>query len=100
MTKTEELRNELLSEENDFKSLGIGKRLIREERMERFEDKWLPKLQAKCNVRHDAQMGRYTFELNGFGVMDFYPKSNKLLIRQLNKWQKPALKWLIDEFYL
>lgn len=100
MTKSEELRNELLSEENDLKALGINNRLIREERSESFEYKWLPKLQAKCNVRHDAQMGRYTFELNGFGVIDFYPKSNKLLIRQLNKWQKPALKWLIAEFNL
>ena len=100
MTNTDKLREQLATEENDLKALGIGKQLIREERNERFEDKWLPKLQAKCNVKHDAQMGRYTFELNGFGVMDFYPKANKLLIRKLNKWKKPALKWLIAEFHL
>jgi hypothetical protein len=100
MTNTDKLREQLATEENDLKALGIGKKLIREERNERFEDKWLPKLQAKCNVKHDVQMGRYTFELNGFGVMDFYPKANKLLIRKLNKWKQPALKWLIAEFHL
>lgn len=100
MTNTDKLREQLATEENDLKALGIGKQLIREERNERFEDKWLPKLQAKCNVKHDDQMGRYTFELNGFGVMDFYPKANKLLIRKLNKWKQPALKWLIAEFNL
>jgi hypothetical protein len=87
-------------EENDLKALGIGKQLIREERNERFEETWLPKLQTKCSVKHDAQMGRYTFELNGFGLIDFYPKANKLLIRKLNKWKQPALKWLIAEFNL
>ena len=100
MKNTEKLREQLATEENDFKALGLGKQLIREERSERFEETWLPKLEAKCNVKHDAQIGRYTFELKGYGVMDFYPKANKLLIRKLNKWKKPALKWLIAEFNL
>jgi hypothetical protein len=100
MTNSDKLREQLATEGNDLKALGIGKQLIREERSERFEETWLPILQAKCNVKHDAQMGRYTFEANGYGVMDFYPKANKLLIRKLNKWKKPALKWLIAELQL
>ena len=100
MKNTEKLREQLATDENDFKALGLGKQLIREERSERFEETWLPKLEAKCNVKHDAQIGRYTFELKGYGAMDFYPKANKLLIRKLNKWKKPALKWLIAEFNL
>lgn len=100
MKNTEKLREQLAEEENDLIALGIGKKLIREERSERFEEAWLNKLQGKCNVKHDTQMGRYTFELGGYGVMDFYPKANKLLIRKLNKWKKPALKWIISEFNL
>ena len=100
MTNINELREKLAAEENDLKALGIGKKLIREERNERFEETWLPKLQAKCNVKHDAQSCRYTFELNGYGVIDFYPKSNLLLIRKLNKWIQPGLRWIITEFKL
>lgn len=94
------LREQLATEENDLKALGIWKQLIREERNERFEETWLPKLQEKCNVKYYAESGRYTFELNGYGVIDFYPKSNKLLIRMLNKWVHPGLKWIITEFKL
>lgn len=100
MTSIDKLREQLSAEENDLKAFGIGKQIIREERGERFEEAWLQKLQSKCNVSHDAQMGRYTFELNGYGLIDFYPKANKLLIRKLNKWKKPALKWIISEFNL
>lgn len=100
MTNSDKLREQLASEENDLKALGIGKKLIREERSEKFEETWLPKLRAKCNVIYDAQTGRYTFELNGYGVMDFYPKANKVLIRKLNKWKQPGLKWIITEFHL
>ena len=63
------LLEQLATEENDLKVLALGKQLIREERNQRFEETWLPKLQEKCNVKHDAQMGRYTFELNGYGVI-------------------------------
>lgn len=100
MTNINELREKLAAEENDLKALGIGKKLIREERNERFEETWLPKLQAKCNVKCDAKMYRYTFESNGYGVIDFYPKSNLLLIRKLNKWIQPGLRWIITEFKL
>lgn len=100
MNKIENLREQLSSEDNDLKALGIGKQLIREVRSVRFEDEWLPKMQRKVVVRTDKQAGRYTFEFGGYGVMDFYPKANKLLFRQLNKWKKPALKWIIAELNL
>ena len=28
-------------------------------------------------------------------TLDFYPKANKVLIRQENEWIKPALRWMI-----
>ena len=30
-----------------------------------------------------------------FGVIDYFPKANKVLIRKDNKWIKPGLKWII-----
>lgn len=100
MKKSEIIKEQLATEENDLKALGIERQLIREKRSERFEDMWLPKMKEKLNVKHDAQMGRYTFEFGGYGVIDFYPRANKLLFRVLNKWKKPALRWLIAELKL
>lgn len=100
MKKTEELRNKLGTEENDLKALGIGKCLIREERNERFEDTWLPKLKEKVNVIANVPAGKYTFTLEAYGIIDFYPKANKLLIRKSNKWRKPALQWIINVLHL
>ena len=100
MSKKYDLKKQLSEEENDLKAMGIRNQLVREDRSERFEDKWLPKLQKKCNVHHNVLTGAYTFEIKGYGVMDFYPKANNLLIRKLNKWKKPALRWMIVEFNL
>lgn len=59
--ESENLRERLLSEENDLKAIGLGKKLIREERKETFEEDWLPQLRKECIVNHDSVMGRYTF---------------------------------------
>jgi len=99
MSKLNEIRKQLATEENDFKAFGLVKQMIREDRSVKFEDEWLPKMQRKVFVVHH-QSGRYTFEFGGHGVMDFYPKANNLLFRKLNKWKKPALKWLIEELQL
>lgn len=92
---SDQIREKLESEDNDLKALGLGTKLIKEERKERFEENWLPLIKELCDVQHDSACGRYTFELEGEGVVDFYPKANKLLIRKKNRWVKPALKWLI-----
>jgi len=100
MNKLNEIREQLATEENDLKALGLRNQLIREVRVVKFEDEWLPKMQRKVVVRNDKQLGRYTFEFGGHGVMDFYPKADNLLFRKLNRWKKPALKWIIKELQL
>ena len=35
--------------------------------------------------------------LNKYGIIDFYPKANKLLIRKSNKWINQGLKWIITK---
>lgn len=100
MKESEKLRKQLHGEDNDIKAFAIDIKIIRAERNERFEDIWLSLLQKKCTVKHDASMGRYTFEWNDYGVIDFYPKANKLLFRKLNKWQSKGLQWIINTLKL
>lgn len=97
MKKSETIRKLYDEEENDLIALGIGKTLIREERIERFEDNWLPKIKEVLGteIKYDEQFHKYTFKMQTLGTVDFYPKANKMLIRNQNKWKKPALKYII-----
>jgi hypothetical protein len=101
MINSDKLREQLATEENDLKALGIGKQIIREERLERFEEEWLEKITNSPKVtQYQMANGGYIFWFNDGNIIDFYPKANKLLIRRKNKWIKPALKWLIAELHL
>jgi len=101
MRNLDKLREQLVTEENDLKALGIGKQIIREERNERFEDEWLEKITESPKVtQYQMANGGYIFWLNDGNIIDFYPKANKLLIRRKNKWIKPGLKWLIAKLHL
>ena len=92
-SKSEKLREEAAMEDNDLSALGKYTKAIREERGERFEDNWLEKLREKTYVSK-RENGSYTFD-SEFGIIDFFPKSNKLLIRSQNKWKKPGLRFII-----
>jgi len=100
MKKSEYLQQAFNTEENDLKALGIGKQLIRETRKEKFEDFWLSKLKDKTSVIFEEQNGRYIFQIENKGIIDFYPKANKIHIRKTNKWIQPGLKWIIKHLKL
>lgn len=38
--------------------------------------------------------GAYTIHAIGYGVIDIYPKGDKLCIRKGNKWIKGAFDWI------
>lgn len=97
MKKSEIIKDKLYNEDNDLRALGIGKQLIREERSERFEDIWLPKLKDKFNVIFYPKMGKYIIQKNSIEIYHYFPKANKLLIQHKNKWVKQALKWIIED---
>lgn len=93
MTNTDKLREQLATEENDLKALGIGKQLIREERMKRFEEEWLKKITDSPKVtQYQMANGGYIFWLNDGNIIDFYPKANKLLVRKKKQMDKTSLK--------
>jgi hypothetical protein len=58
-----------------------------------FKEWWLPELQEFVEV-FERKNGSFTFETSNYGVIDFFPKSNALLIRKDNNWKRPGLKWI------
>jgi len=91
--RTEKLRIEAEQTDNDLAALGKYTKVLRAERKEKFEEIWLEKLQKQTEVTK-RDNGSYTFD-SKYGVIDFFPKANKLLIRKQNKWKKPALKFIV-----
>lgn len=98
MKKSEQLEQEAHAEENDLKALGIYNKALREKRLERFET-YLSDLEKRgyeiVEDNHKYTIDTDTQEIK-FGIIDYFPKANKVLIRKKNKWVKPGLKWIID----
>jgi hypothetical protein len=95
--KLEELKQLLTEEDNDLKALGIHNQILREKRLEKFEnyrEKIFVSPKVEFYSEHSDQ-GKVTLVTFEFGTIDYYPKANKVLIRKDNKWIKPGLNWLI-----
>lgn len=92
---SDELRNQAKSEENDLKAMGLYTKVLREERAERFENYKDKLLQKGYNLTEFETQGKFTIEPTNFGIIDYYPKSNKVLIRKENKWITGGLRWII-----
>ena len=95
MKKSEQLRQEAAREDNDFRAMSLMNQGLREERAENFDESYLGPLESKYDVTLRSN-GSYTITTTVYGVIDFFPKANKLLIRKDNKWIKPGLKWIIN----
>lgn len=97
MKQSEELLQLARKEENDLKSMGMYIKALRASRSEKFEDGWLLPLSDRYKV--DKIDFKYTITTESFGILDYFPKANKLLIRKDNKWIKPGLKWMINNLF-
>lgn len=96
MKKSEELLKQSSEEDNDLKALGLQTKAIRERRNENFEENWLEKIKNSENVLNfNTIADGYRLTAKVYGMLSFYPKSNKVLIHSQNKWIKPGLQWLI-----
>ena len=98
MKKSEALKKEAQQEESDFSYMAKMNKSIREARLERFEDGYAEKLESNncivipfngSKVVIDTQTEKY-------GIVDYYPKANKILIRKDNKWLTQGLHWIND----
>jgi len=78
-----------------LRAMSLMNKVLREERAEDFDELFLPKLESSYDVTFRSN-GSYAINSPTHGVLDFFPKANKLLIRKDNKWIKPGLKWIIN----
>jgi hypothetical protein len=97
MKQSEELLQLAREEENDLKSMGMYIKALRASRSEKFEDGWLLPLSNKYEIKHENY--KYSITTQDYGIIDFFPKANKLLIRKDNNWIKPGLKWIINNLF-
>jgi hypothetical protein len=101
MKKSDELKEAAAREDNDLRAMGLMKQSLREARYERFVEDHLPTLLKKGYIiTINEADGKYTIDTEScgktYGIIDYYPKANNLLIRRKNSWIKPGLKWLIE----
>lgn len=96
---SKELKQEALQEENDFIAMGKMKKAIRQERLERFEG-YIEKLERQNLIVMPFDGSKHTIDtqMSEYGVIDYYPKANKVLIRKQNRWIEHGLKWLVKTF--
>ena len=94
MSELDDLKNKLSSEDNDLKAIGIYTKILREERNLRFDNFKDVLLKEGFNITEYPDKGKFTIEPTEFGIIDFYPKANKVLIRKQNKWIPAGYSWI------
>lgn len=95
--KSQVLHEQANAEDNDLKAMGIYNKVLREKRLERFETYLLDLEKQGYEIvenNHKYTIDTDTQEIK-YGVIDYFPKANKVLIRKDNKWIKPGLNWII-----
>lgn len=95
MKKSQELKLRASQEENDIKSFSLLCKALRESRSERFVDDYLPLLRKRYPVELRSN-GSHSITTQDYGIVDYYPKVNKILIRKTNSWIKPGLRWILN----
>ena len=93
---SEELRKQAAQADNDFQAMSLLNKSLREHRLEKFQDFIIPLQQKGYDVVESNH--KYTIDTDTqsirFGIVDYFPKANKLLIRKDNQWIKPGLTWI------
>jgi hypothetical protein len=98
MKKSEELKIEAKQEESDFSYMAKMNKSMREARLERFEDGYTEKLESKNCVVIPFNGSKVVIDTqtSNYGILDYFPKANKILIRKDNKWIAQGLRWIND----
>ena len=102
MTKSEELKIEAQQEENDLVYMGKMKKAFREQRLEKFEDKFIERLKVKGYEVENVSDGKYLIRTTTkYDNIEYFPKSNRIFIKlhakQNNKgWYSKGLNWITE----
>jgi hypothetical protein len=71
-----------------------------EEENDELTPKWLRELKNSYNVISlEGNPGKYTINTQSHGIIDFFPKKNRVLIRATNEWtdeDDKGLNWIVD----
>ena len=96
MKKSEELKQEAQQEESYFAYMAKMNKSMREARLERFEDGYNEKLEINNCIVIPFNGSKIVIDTQTekFGIVDYYPKANKILIRKDNKWITQGLRWI------
>lgn len=96
MKESEELRLKSMREDNDFKSMKLANKSMRQARVERFDSKYLEILEKHGAIvtPFDGIKVSIDTQTDQYGIVDYFPKSNKLRIRKGNSWEPRGLKWI------
>lgn len=79
---------------SEYELLNIEIKKSRERRFKKF-DKYKDKLiSAGYTVTFFEKQSKFSIEPSGFGVMDYYPKANRLLFRKDNRWISDGMNWI------
>lgn len=98
MKKSEELRLKAAQKENDLKAMGIITKAFREERAENI-GRYIQDLRDRgFTVDEDTNLCRFIIQPTHFGIIDYYPKANKALVRTTNRWISGGLGWIRRNF--
>lgn len=84
-------------EDNDLAYLGKTRKMYRQKNVETFAE-WYDRVIASplvVSIINHERMGKYEIRTTTkYGVVDYYPKANKILIRYSNTWKTHGLNWI------
>ena len=82
-------------DDNDFKYLNLSTKLIRAKRAEKAGVLTERLIAKGFEVTTGHAAGCITIRPTDYGIVDFYPKANKVLIRTNNAWKTDGKQWII-----
>lgn len=52
-------------------------------------------LKRGYNVTELTDQGKFVIEPTMFGIIDYFPKADKILIRKTNSWYNQGFSWIL-----
>jgi len=100
MKKSELLKIQADEEENDFRFWNIHHKAIREERIETFDEFFLPKIKDShlvSVVESRPDQSLYLIKFSDGVEVAYYPKKDRLCIKKGNQWKCNGRTWIMNK---
>jgi hypothetical protein len=95
-------QNEQTSQEQNDSNGTSHRKTLKEARLEKFEQgDYILKLEEMnyLVIPFDGSKLVIDTQTEEYGVIDYFPKANKVLIRKENSWKPHGLKWMLDNLF-